>query len=111
MLLAVAGVGIIYGSIGIVAEAVLAEAASGRREARRMAAAVAALRNHYILCRYGRVGSTVATELVHAGATVVVIDIEPASSGPSTMAISSFRAMRRPTRRSCSPGSTEPRAS
>jgi voltage-gated potassium channel len=79
MLLAVAGVGIIYGSIGIVAEAVLAEAASGRREARRMEAAVAALRNHYILCGYGRVGSTVATELVHAGATVVVIDIEPAS--------------------------------
>jgi voltage-gated potassium channel len=79
MLLAVAGVGIIYGSIGIVAEAVLAEAASGRREARRMAEAVAALRDHYILCGYGRVGSTVATELVHAGARLVVIDIEPAS--------------------------------
>jgi voltage-gated potassium channel len=79
MLLAVAGVGIIYGSIGIVAEAVLAEAASGRREARRMAEAVAALRDHYILCGYGRVGSTVATELVHAGARLVVIDIEPSS--------------------------------
>jgi voltage-gated potassium channel len=79
MLLAVAGVGIIYGSIGIVAEAVLAEAASGRREARRMAEAVAALRDHYILCGYGRVGSTVATELVHARTRLVVIDIEPAS--------------------------------
>jgi voltage-gated potassium channel len=79
MLLAVAGVAIIYGSIGIVAEAVLAEVASGRREARRMAEAVAALRDHFILCGYGRVGSTVATELVHAGAKLVVIDIEPAS--------------------------------
>ena len=79
MSLAVAGVAMIYGSIGIVAEAVLAEASSGRREARRMAEAVADLRGHYILCGYGRVGSTVARELVHAGQKIVVIDIEPDS--------------------------------
>jgi voltage-gated potassium channel len=79
MMLAVAGVGIIYGSIGIVAEAVLAEASSGRREARRMAEAVADLRSHFILCGYGRVGSTVARELVHAGEKLVVIDILPDS--------------------------------
>src|SRR6185503_11662524 len=76
MMLAVAGVGIIYGSIGIVAEAVLAEASSGRREARRMAEAVADLSGHFILCGYGRVGSTVARELVHAGQRLVIIDIE-----------------------------------
>jgi voltage-gated potassium channel len=79
MLIAVAGVGIIYGSIGIVAEAVVAEASSQRREARRMAQTVAELNGHYILCGYGRVGSTVARELVHAGQRLVVIDIEPAS--------------------------------
>jgi voltage-gated potassium channel len=79
MLLAVSGVGIIYGSIGIVAEAVIAEASSGRREARRMAEAVEALRGHFILCGYGRVGSTVARELVHAGQQIVVIDILPDS--------------------------------
>jgi voltage-gated potassium channel len=79
MLIAVAGVGIIYGSIGIVAEAVVAEVSSGRREARRMAEIVADLRGHYLLCGYGRVGSTVARELVHAGQRLVVIDIEPAS--------------------------------
>jgi voltage-gated potassium channel len=79
MLFAISGVGIIYGSIGIVAEAVLAEATSGRREARRMAEAVADLRGHYILCGYGRVGSTVARELVHAGQELVVIDILPES--------------------------------
>jgi voltage-gated potassium channel len=79
MLVAVAGVGIIYGSIGIVAEAVLAEVSSGRREARLMAEALADLTGHYILCGYGRVGSTVARELVHAGHRVVVIDILPAS--------------------------------
>ena len=75
MLLSISGVGIIYGSIGIVAEAVIAEATSGRREARRMAEKVADLRGHYILCGYGRVGSTVARELVHAGQRLVVIDI------------------------------------
>ncbi len=79
MLLAVAGVGIIFGSIGIVAETIISEAASGRREAKRMAEAVAALRGHYIVCGYGRVGSTVARELVHTGQRLVVIDILPES--------------------------------
>ena len=79
MLLAVSGVGIIYGSIGIVAEAVIAEASSGRREARRMTETVGELRGHFILCGYGRVGSTVARELVHAGQRLVVIDILPDS--------------------------------
>jgi voltage-gated potassium channel len=79
MLLAVTGVAIIYGSIGIVAEAVVAEVASGRREARRMAESVAEMAGHYILCGYGRVGSTVARELVHGGERLVVIDVEPAS--------------------------------
>ncbi len=79
MLVAVAGVGIIYGSIGIVAEAVMAEASSGRREARRMAAVLADLTGHYILCGYGRVGSTVARELVDAGQRIVVVDILAAS--------------------------------
>lgn len=79
MLLAVSGVGIIYGSIGIVAEAVIAEATSGRREAKRMTEAVAGLSGHYILCGYGRVGSTVARELVHSGQKLVVIDILPES--------------------------------
>lgn len=79
MILAVAGVGIIYGSIGIVAEAVIAEVGSGRREARQMAEAVAALRGHFVLCGYGRVGSTVARELVHGGQQLVVIDILPDS--------------------------------
>jgi voltage-gated potassium channel len=79
MLLAVAGVAIIFGSVGIVAENIISEAASGRREAKRMREAVAALRDHYIVCGYGRVGSTVARELEHSGERLVVIDINPAS--------------------------------
>ena len=79
MILAVSGVAIIFGSIGIVAETIVSEAASGRREAKRMQQAVATLRDHYIVCGYGRVGSTVARELAHTGERLVVIDINPAS--------------------------------
>src|SRR5919201_5619421 len=60
VLVSVAGVGIIFGTVGFVAETFVAEALSGRRQRRRMADTVAALKNHYILCGYGRVGSTVA---------------------------------------------------
>lgn len=79
MVLAITGVGLIFGSVGIVAEYLVVEATSGRREAKRMADAVNKLSGHYILCGFGRVGLTVARELVHAGRKVVVIDILPES--------------------------------
>lgn len=44
-----------------------------------MQEAVAALRDHYIVCGYGRVGSTVAREFLHSGERLVIIDINPAS--------------------------------
>jgi len=75
VVVAVAGVGIIFGTVGIVAEAVLSEAVSGRREAKRMTEAIDDLRDHLILCGYGRVGSTVARELTHGGERFVVVDI------------------------------------
>ena len=78
-LVAIAGVGIIFGTVGLVAEALLAQATSNRREARRMQNAVDALRDHFVLCGYGRVGATVARELAHAGQPLVVIDINPDS--------------------------------
>lgn len=46
-----------------------------------MANAVKKLSGHYILCGFGRVGQTVARELVHAGRKVVVIDVLPESLG------------------------------
>jgi voltage-gated potassium channel len=79
MLLSIAAVGIIFGTVGLVAEGLLAEVASGRREARRMERAVAELRDHFIICGYGRVGSMVAGELVEGGQRVVVVDIRPES--------------------------------
>jgi voltage-gated potassium channel len=79
MILSLLGVGLIFGTVGIVAEYLVVEATSGRREARRMIDAVGKLSGHYILCGYGRVGLTVARELVHSGLKVVVIDILPES--------------------------------
>ena len=79
MVVMVAGVAIIFGSIGVVAEYVVDEVGSGRREARAMQKNVDETRDHFILCGYGRVGSTVARELVHSGQRVVVIDTNEAS--------------------------------
>jgi len=79
MALSIGGVGIIFGSIGIVAETILAEVASGRRERRRMARSVEELRHHFVLCGYGRVGGTVARELDHAGTPFVIIENHPES--------------------------------
>ena len=57
----------------------MTEATSGRRVGRHMTRQVDELRGHFVLCGYGRVGSTVAHELVHDGKPFVVIDVNPAS--------------------------------
>lgn len=84
MLVTLTGVGLLFGFVGIVAESLLAEATSGKREASRMAATMAALHDHFVLCGYGRVGSTVARELRHDGEDVVVVDIHPESLARAT---------------------------
>jgi len=81
MVLAVSGVGIIFALVGIVAEAMVVEVTSGKREARRMTREIDALRDHYVLCGFGRVGSTVARQLHHEGVPVVIIDDIPESLG------------------------------
>jgi voltage-gated potassium channel len=77
--LTVAGVGIIFGTVGIVVESFVRELTSGRREERRMTDTITRLRDHFVLCGYGRVGSTVARELLSRGRRVVVVDIRPDS--------------------------------
>ena len=73
------GVVLIFGSVGLVTEYLVTEATSGRRSGRRMKRVVDDLRDHFVLCGYGRVGSTVARELVHDGEPFVVIDANPES--------------------------------
>lgn len=79
MVVAIAGVAIIFGSIGIVSEYLVDEVASGRREARSMMRSVDSTSDHFILCGYGRVGAAVARELVHEGQVVVVVDTDESS--------------------------------
>jgi voltage-gated potassium channel len=73
------GVILIFGSVGLITEYLVVEATSGRRVGRRMAHQVEELQDHFVLCGYGRVGSTVARELVHDGERFVVIDSNPES--------------------------------
>jgi voltage-gated potassium channel len=75
----IAGVGIIFGTVGIVVESFVRELTSASREERRMADTIAHLRDHFILCGYGRVGATVARELAERGNRVVVVDLRQES--------------------------------
>ncbi len=73
------GAALIFGGVGIMAETVVADLTSGRRERRRMQRTVDGMSAHYIVCGYGRVGSTVARELRQSGRPVVVLDVYPES--------------------------------
>jgi voltage-gated potassium channel len=73
--LTIAGVGIIFGTVGIVAESFVRELTSTSRGERRMADTIAGLSDHYILCGYGRVGAIVARELAERGHRVAVVDL------------------------------------
>ncbi len=79
ILLSVAAIGIIFGTVGVAAEVVLAEVVSGRWQGGRMQRKIENLHDHVIVCGYGRVGSHVARELRAEGEDVVVIDVRPDS--------------------------------
>lgn len=74
MLLSVTAIGIIFGTVGVVAENLMSAATSGKREARRMQKRIDALTGHFIVCGFGRVGSQVAWELAEQGNDVVITD-------------------------------------
>lgn len=79
MAAAFSGAALIFGGVGIMAETLVADLTSGKRERRRMQQQVDAKAGHYIVCGYGRVGSTVARELRQSGRRVVVLDVYPES--------------------------------
>jgi len=69
-----AGVAIFAYAAGALAEIVARELVGGGWTERRRRRAIAELRDHYIVCGYGRVGQRVAAELRDAGVPYVVVD-------------------------------------
>ncbi len=75
--LIVFGVGVIFIALGAMTQTIIEMEfgeAIGKRRNKRM---IDKLKNHYIVCGYGRVGAGAAAELQRAGAPFVVVDIRP----------------------------------
>ena len=71
------GVGTIFIAIGAMTQTIIEREfgeAIGKRRHKRM---IENLKDHYIICGYGRVGRGAAAELHHAGVPFVVVDISP----------------------------------
>jgi voltage-gated potassium channel len=71
------GVSTIFVAIGAMTQTIIEFElgdAMGKRRNKRM---IDKLKDHYIICGFGRVGRGAAAELQHAGAPFVVVDIEP----------------------------------
>jgi voltage-gated potassium channel len=68
------GVGIALVAISLIAQLVAEAEVTDRRGRKRMQRRIEGMRDHYIVCAYGRVGRAVARELEAAGVEFVVID-------------------------------------
>ena len=71
------GVSTIFVAIGAMTQTIIEFElgdAIGKRRNKRM---IDKLKNHYIICGFGRVGRGAAAELHHAGAAFVVVDSQP----------------------------------
>jgi len=68
------GVGVMFYAIGVITHSVLATQFSDLLAKRRTRKMINQLKDHYILCGYGRVGRGAAAELQRTGVPFVVID-------------------------------------
>ncbi len=71
------GVGLIGVLLALLAQAIQDGALGERGRRRRMQRRVAGLRDHFVICAYGRVGRTVAREFEAEGLDFVVVDRDP----------------------------------
>jgi voltage-gated potassium channel len=74
LVLILLGVGGITYAFSALTNYVIAGELGGFLEARRMKQRLAALKDHYVVCGFGRVGQQVCDELVREGRALVVID-------------------------------------
>lgn len=77
MALAVAGVGTIFYALVSVAQFLLEGELATLLGVRRMRGKIESLRNHYILCGYGRVGTEIAHEFSERGIPFVIVESNP----------------------------------
>jgi voltage-gated potassium channel len=77
-LLALLGVGVFVVILGLAASAIVEGRVSIFSRSRRMRQRISGLRDHFIVCAYGRVGRAIATELQTEGLPFLVIDSKPA---------------------------------
>jgi voltage-gated potassium channel len=77
ILLLLAGVAIFAYVAGAIVELIARGVITGAWAERRRRAAIDRLRDHYIICGYGRVGRRVADEFRQAGVPYVVLDFSP----------------------------------
>jgi voltage-gated potassium channel len=77
MMLIVAGVGALGYLFKSVGQSIVSGDIPARLRRRRMQERVDALKDHYVICGYGRVGRQVALDLLAKGKPCVVVDPEP----------------------------------
>jgi voltage-gated potassium channel len=77
------GIGTLFYGLATVAEFFVSGQLSGLLAARRMERMIDALKDHFIICGYGRVGRQVARDLRAAGASFIVIDPKPEHRDPA----------------------------
>jgi voltage-gated potassium channel len=78
MTVIVAGVGTVLYTIGIFGELLVEGHLASYARMRGMERRIADLRDHYIVCGYGRMGSQVIAEFAHLDTQFVVVDNNPA---------------------------------
>lgn len=77
VLLIIVGVGTVLYNLGVLLEAVTEGHLRQHLERRRMDRDIAHLRDHVIVCGYGRVGRSATRQLLDTGHRVVVVDVDP----------------------------------
>ena len=80
------GVTTIFIAIGAMTQSIIELEFGDATRQRRNRKMIANLKDHYIICGYGRVGRGAAEELQHAGVPFVVVDIDPDRVQRSMMA-------------------------
>jgi voltage-gated potassium channel len=77
IVLILVGVGTVLYNLGVILEAVTEGHLRQHLERRRMDRDIARLRDHVIVCGYGRVGRSAIRQLRDTGHVVVVVDLDP----------------------------------